>query len=105
MNQDYLSPVKEAVLSNLELQSPLCLGKNIRVHSEEEGFPELENVQLAIFGVQEDRNSENNFGCGEDLHFFLSIKISLVTNVTVIKQVVWFLHNYFTCHKLCNLHK
>jgi formiminoglutamase len=69
MNQDYLSPLKEAVIANLELQSTFCLGKNIRIHSEEEGFPELENVQLAIFGVQEDRNSENNFGCGEDLHF------------------------------------
>jgi len=69
MNQDYLSPVKEAVLANLEPQSLLCLGKNIRIHSEEEGFPDLENVQLAIFGVQEDRNSENNFGCGENLHF------------------------------------
>ena len=68
MNRNYLSPIKEAVFENLELQSPLCLGKNIRIHSEEEGFPELENVQLAIFGVQEDRNSENNFGCGEDLH-------------------------------------
>ena len=68
MNRNYLSPIKEAVFENLESQSPLCLGKNIRIHSEEEGFPELENVQLAIFGVQEDRNSENNFGCGEDLH-------------------------------------
>jgi formiminoglutamase len=69
MNQDYLSPLKEVVIANLEQQSTLCLGKNIRIHSEEEGFPELENVKLAIFGVQEDRNSENNFGCGEDLHF------------------------------------
>ena len=68
MNRNYLSPIKEAVFENLESQSPLCLGKNIRIHSEKEGFPELENVQLAIFGVQEDRNSENNFGCGEDLH-------------------------------------
>jgi len=69
MTQYFLSPVKETVLAHLESQSGLCLGKKIRIHSEEEGFPDLENVQLAILGVQEDRNSEDNFGCGEDLHF------------------------------------
>jgi formiminoglutamase len=69
MNQDFLTPVEEAVLAHLALQPPLCLGNTIRVYSEEEGFPNLENVQIAIFGVQEDRNSEDNFGCGENLHF------------------------------------
>ena len=69
MNQHFLSPVKEAVLAHLVTQSFSCLGKKIRIHSKQEGFPDLENVQLAIFGVEEDRNSENNFGCGEDLQF------------------------------------
>jgi arginase family enzyme len=69
MNQDFLSPVKETVLAHLALQSPLCLGNKFRIHTEEDGFPDLQNIKLAIFGVQEDRNSENNFGCGEDLHF------------------------------------
>lgn len=69
MNQDFLSPVKESVLAHLMVQSSLCLGNNIKIHSEQEGFPDLENVQIAILGVQEDRNSENNFGCGENLHF------------------------------------
>ncbi|MBT4412744.1 Arginase family enzyme [Polaribacter sp. Hel1_33_78] len=69
MNQHFLSPVKEAVLAHLVTQSFSCLGKKIRIHSKQEGFPDLKNVQLAIFGVEEDRNSENNFGCGEDLQF------------------------------------
>jgi formiminoglutamase len=69
MNQDFLTPVKEAVLAHLELQPSLCFGNTIRVYSDKEGFPDLENVQIAIFGVQEDRNSEDNFGCGENLHF------------------------------------
>ncbi|WP_158838875.1 formimidoylglutamase [Polaribacter sp. L3A8] len=69
MNQDFLTPVKDSVVAQLALQSPACLGKKIRIHTDEEGFPDLENVQIAILGVQEDRNSENNFGCGEDLHF------------------------------------
>ena len=69
MNQDFLTPVEEAVLAHLALQPSLCMGNTIRVYSEEEGFPDLENVQIAIFGVQEDRNSEGNYGCGKNLHF------------------------------------
>ena len=69
MSQDFLSPVKESVLEHLLLQSPMCFGNKIRIHSSEDGFPDLDNVQIAIFGVQEDRNSQNNFGCGENLHF------------------------------------
>ena len=69
MNQDFLTPVKESIVAHLVLQSSLCMGKKINIHTKREGFPELENVQIAIFGVQEDRNSEDNFGCGENLHF------------------------------------
>ena len=69
MNIDFLSPVQDSVIAHLVLQSSTVLGKKIRVHSVQEGFPDLENVQLAIFGVQEDRNSKDNFGCGENLHF------------------------------------
>ena len=58
-----------AVFADFLLQYPLSLGNKIRIHSLQKGFPNLENVQLAIFGVQEDRNSQNNFGCGENLHF------------------------------------
>ncbi|WP_298767135.1 formimidoylglutamase [uncultured Polaribacter sp.] len=67
MNTDFLTPIKESVLAHLVMQSASSFGQNIQVHSTEAGFPDLENVQLAIFGVQEDRNSHNNFGCGEGL--------------------------------------
>ncbi|MCG1036243.1 formimidoylglutamase [Polaribacter sargassicola] len=69
MIQYFLSPVKETVLEHLEQQPNHCLGNKIRIYSDEDNFPDLENVQLAILGVQEDRNSANNFGCGEGLHF------------------------------------
>ena len=69
MNKDFLSPIKETALAHLVLTSPLCLGNKIRIHSDQNGFPDLDDVKIAIFGVQEDRNSENNFGCGENLHF------------------------------------
>ena len=69
MNQEFLSPVKDSVLVHLDLQSPQCLGNTLRIHTQKKGFPDLENVQIAIIGVDEGRNSENNFGCGENLHY------------------------------------
>jgi len=68
MIQDFLSPIKESIVAHLVLQSSLSFGNKTSIHTLEEGFPDLENVQIAIFGVQEDRNSQDNFGCGEDLH-------------------------------------
>lgn len=69
MIKEFLSPVKEIALANLVLNSTYCLGNSIKIHTEQESFPGLENIKLAIFGVEEDRNSENNFGCGDNLHF------------------------------------
>jgi len=68
MNLDFFTPIKDSVVAHLELQASSCFGQNIQIHSQKDGFPDLENVQIAIFGVQEDRNSQDNFGCGEDLH-------------------------------------
>ena len=68
MNHEFLTPVEDTVIAYLLEQSPDCLGRNIQIHSRKEGFPTLENVQIALFGVQEDRNAQGNVGCGEDLH-------------------------------------
>lgn len=68
MNLDFLIPIKDTIIAHLVLQSAQSLGKNIRVHTSQNGFPELENVQIAIFGVQEDRNAVDNMNCGENLH-------------------------------------
>mgnify|MGYP006127372013 FL=1 len=67
MNQDFFTPIDDSLALRLASHSSACLGKKIKIHSHQEGFPDLENVQIAIFGVNEDRNSQNNFGCGEDL--------------------------------------
>ncbi|MFT5212856.1 MAG: formiminoglutamase [Patiriisocius sp.] len=69
MNQDFLIPIEDFVVAHLETQLNSCLGQNIQIYSAQEGFPNLENVQIAILGVNEDRNSQNNFGCGDNLHF------------------------------------
>jgi arginase family enzyme len=68
MNSDFLSPVKDSVLAHSVLLSPSSLGRTIRGHSQSEGFPDLQGVKLAIIGVEEDRNTEDNYGSGKDLH-------------------------------------
>mgnify|MGYP003624187364 CR=1 FL=1 len=67
MNFDFLTPIKDTIIAHLVLQSAQSLGRNIQVHSIQNGFPELEKVQIAIFGVQEDRNAVDNINCGENI--------------------------------------
>jgi arginase family enzyme len=67
MNFDFLTPIKDTIIAHLVLQSAQSLGRNIAVHSSQNGLPDLENVQIAIFGVLEDRNAQDNLGCGENL--------------------------------------
>ena len=67
MNFDFLTPIKDTIIAHLVLQSAQSLGRNIQVHSIQNGFPELGSVQIAIFGVQEDRGAIDNISCGENL--------------------------------------
>ena len=67
MNFDFLTPIKDTIIAHSVLHSAQSLGRNIAIHSTQNDFPELENVQIAIFGVLEDRNAEDNLGCGENL--------------------------------------
>ncbi len=67
MNFDFLTPIKDTIIAHLVLQSAQSLGRSIEVHSVQNGVPELENVQIAIFGVQEDRNAVDNLNCGDSL--------------------------------------
>lgn len=67
MNFDFLTPIKDTIIAHLVLQSAQSLGRNIAIHSSQNGLPELNKVQIAIFGVLEDRNAQDNLGCGENL--------------------------------------
>ncbi len=57
----FFSPVDENLLN--QCTNPLQLGNTFTIFKEGEDFPELENVHIVIFGVEESRNSENNKGC------------------------------------------
>src|SRR5690606_39418847 len=66
MTFNFLSPVSEAVLAHNELLSPKAIGKKLKIHSAEEGLPDLDNVKIAIIGVLENRNDVNYVGT--DVH-------------------------------------
>ena len=57
MSLDFLTPVDDTVLAVTSLLPKQVIGKSIQVHTEKNGFPELDKVRLAIIGVQESRNS------------------------------------------------
>ncbi len=54
MNLDFLSPVAPKVLNQLETLHPSCLGHQIAAHTAA-GLPDLSDVQIALFGVRENR--------------------------------------------------
>ena len=62
MNFDFLKPVSNDVLAQNELIAEQALGKKIKIHSQENGIPDLEDVKIAIIGVQENRNDVNYSG-------------------------------------------
>lgn len=62
MNFNFLTPVSDTVLAHNELIAQQALGKKIKVHSRQNGIPDLEDVQMAIIGVKENRNDVNFIG-------------------------------------------
>ncbi|MFB9055871.1 formimidoylglutamase [Mariniflexile ostreae] len=62
MNFNFLSPVPDSVLVYNELLSAQILGRKLRIHSKQDGIPDLEAVNIAIIGVLENRNDVNYIG-------------------------------------------
>lgn len=64
---NFLSPVSDEVLAHNQLLSEQSLGKKLKIHSKQNGIPDLDDVKIAIIGVLENRNDVNYIG--EDIHF------------------------------------
>ena len=62
MNFNFLSPVSDLVLAHNELLSSQALGRKLKIHSNQNGIPDLEGVNIAIIGVLENRNDVNYIG-------------------------------------------
>ena len=72
MNTDFLAPIHDALEASLDTSMPGSIGNAIQIHTENNGFPDLNTVEVAILGVDEDRNTDGNFGSGKDLHHIRS---------------------------------
>ena len=62
MNFNFLTPVNDAVLAHNELLSNQALGRKLKIHSKQLGFPDLVGVKIALIGVPENRNDVNYLG-------------------------------------------
>lgn len=70
MDFDFLQPVEESVLAHTLLMPEQVLGRSLKIHTLKDGFPELNNVKIAIIGLQETRNSFYDFHDTFDLDAF-----------------------------------
>ncbi|MFD2822043.1 formimidoylglutamase [Lacinutrix iliipiscaria] len=62
MNFNFLSPVSDVVLAHNELLPQQALGRRLKIHSQQNGIPDMEGIHLAILGVIENRNDVNYIG-------------------------------------------
>ena len=56
MSLNFFNPIDETVFGVSVLLPKQVLGKKIKAHTKSQGFPDLKNVSIAIFGVTENRN-------------------------------------------------
>jgi arginase family enzyme len=66
MNFNFLSPVSDLVLAHNQLLHAQALGRKLKIHTAQHGIPDLDNVDLAIIGILENRNDINYIG--EEFH-------------------------------------
>ncbi len=62
--QEYFTPINISKFSGAHQYTASSYGKLIKSYIQKDDFPDLENIHLAIIGVEEDRKSLNNEGCG-----------------------------------------
>lgn len=60
-----LEPVSLDVIDEAHLSEEGQIGNNILIYREEDKFPNLKDLDIALVGVPEDRNSYDNEGCSE----------------------------------------
>lgn len=59
----YFKPVPDILLPHVAAHTGKRLGEVFVTHTAENGFPDLSGIDLAIIGVDEDRNAVDNQGC------------------------------------------
>ena len=59
---DFFRPLSQDVIAHLESLPESVLGNSMRLHTEEEGFPDLDGVKMVVFGVKEIRKKVDHNG-------------------------------------------
>ena len=57
MSLDVLNPISVTSLNNLDLCPDQVIGKTIKVHTEDNGIPDLDGVKVVLIGLTENRNA------------------------------------------------
>ncbi|MCG8182784.1 formimidoylglutamase [Tenacibaculum piscium] len=69
MDFNFFTPIEDSLVAHLMAQSTKSIGRNIDIHSRNNGFPDLKGVHIAILGIKEGRGAPDNKGCGDDLQY------------------------------------
>jgi len=62
MSLEALVPVSQNVLAHKTLLHAKCIGNAIKIHSKQDGLPNLEDITIAIFGVLDSRKTQDYLG-------------------------------------------
>ena len=65
----FLDPVAEKCFSAVNRPGKKTLGESIDIYRNEDAFPDLEGVDLAIVGVKEERGAVDNKGCADGVDY------------------------------------
>ena len=61
MSVDLLVPVSDETVARVNLLPKQIIGKQIPIHTEKTGLPDLKKTDIALFGVSEIRNAFSPF--------------------------------------------
>ncbi|MEN8817570.1 MAG: formimidoylglutamase [Nonlabens sp.] len=59
MALEFLKPIEDAAVMHAKMQPKQTIGETIRLHTAEEGLPDLNGVQIIIIGILENRRDAN----------------------------------------------
>ena len=65
----FLEPVSEKCFTETTRPGKNTLGQTINIYRTEDNFPDLENVQLALLGIKEERGAVDNRGCADGIDY------------------------------------
>ena len=65
----FLEPVSEKCFTETTRPGKNTFGETISIYRKEDDFPDLENAQLALLGIKEERGAVDNHGCADGIDY------------------------------------